>query len=158
MELQLNPVRVSELLENSVNVIRETATRKGIAVECDVDARVSECLLLADEIKLKQIVFNLLSNAVKFTPSGGRISLQARIRDQAILVQVCDTGIGLAQKDTERVFGAFEQVDSSLGRRQQGTGLGLTLTRKLVELHRGRIWAESAGLGRGSSFSFTIPL
>lgn len=158
MQLQLKPVRVSELLENSVNVIRETASRKGIAVECEVDAKVSECQLLADEIKLKQILFNLLSNAVKFTSSGGRISLQARIRDHALLVQVFDTGIGLAHRDTERVFGAFEQVDSSLGRRQQGTGLGLTLSRKLVELHRGRIWAESAGLGKGSSFSFTIPL
>ena len=135
-----------------------------------------------DERKLKQILYNLLSNAVKFTPDGGKVTLAAcRLfsRDQQwtrgngggasipfapsddgewVDVSIRDTGIGLKPKDLGRIFAPFEQADNSAGRRYQGTGLGLSLTRQFVELHGGKIWAESDGEGQGSDFKFLIPV
>lgn len=127
----------------------------------------------ADERKLKQILFNLLSNAVKFTSDSGEICLSANLLSQTKLkdsdlshqgkqdlieVSVSDTGIGLKHDDLERIFNPFEQVENSASRRFQGTGLGLSLTRILVELHGGKIWAQSEGAGKGSKFSFIIPV
>src|SRR5206468_1690898 len=106
---------------------------------------------------LRQILLNLLSNAVKFTPDGGLITVEAAERGGSLKFTVADTGIGIAAEDQPRIFYPFLQVDGSYNRRQEGTGLGLSLTRELVELHGGRIWVESRK-GRGSRFSFTIPL
>jgi len=114
-------------------------------------------------------MYNLLSNAIKFTPDGGNVWVTAGIPDaasadttlagEALVVAVKDSGIGIQARDQERVFQEFEQVDSSYGRQQQGTGLGLALTKRLVEMHGGRIWVESEGVeGRGSTFTFLIPL
>ena len=113
----------------------------------------------------KQILFNLLSNAVKFTPDGGQINISAVPRNSsgqtgqtdAIDVQVADTGIGILPADLQRIFNPFEQVDNTTSRRFQGTGLGLSLSKELVELHGGRIWAESKGEKKGSTFIFVIP-
>lgn len=140
----------------------------------------------ADERKLKQILYNLLSNAVKFTPDGGSVTLSAwylSFRDgqwvtggreavfwpldkddklrkggRLIGISVQDTGIGIKWEDLERIFDPFEQGDNSASRRYQGTGLGLSLTKRLVELQEGRIWAESEGEGRGSKFTLVIPV
>jgi signal transduction histidine kinase len=123
-------------------------------------------IILADERKLKQVLYNLLSNAAKFTPDGGEIELSARWVDgaqggnggESIEVSVRDTGVGLKHEDLKRIFSPFEQVESSTSRRFQGTGLGLALTKSLVELHEGTIWAESEGEGRGATFKVVIPL
>ncbi len=123
-----------------------------------IEEDLSGAGIQADEIKLRQIVFNLLSNAAKFTPDGGRVELLAWKEGDELIISVSDTGIGLKREDRESIFGAFEQLDSSYARRQQGTGLGLALARSLVELHGGRIWAESEGEGKGSKFTFTIPI
>ena len=104
-----------------------------------------------------QIMLNLLSNAIKFTPEGGRILIEAHSQDGEALVAVADTGIGIDPKDHDRIFMEFQQVESSLSRKYGGTGLGLALTKKLVEMHGGRIWVESA-VGQGSVFRFTIPM
>ncbi|MFC1834350.1 ATP-binding protein [Thermodesulfobacteriota bacterium] len=109
-------------------------------------------------MKLKQILFNLLSNAAKFTPDGGEIRLAAREEEGQLMVSVADTGIGIEPEDQARIFAEFEQVDSSFSRSHEGTGLGLALTRRLVELHGGRIAVESQGEGKGSTFTFAIPL
>jgi signal transduction histidine kinase len=118
----------------------------------------------ADERKLKQILYNLLSNAVKFTPEGGTILV--RIRPESggtggiggLRFSVIDSGIGLEPGDLERIFQPFEQAGNSAGHKSQGTGLGLALSRKMVELHGGKIWAASEGEGKGSSFHFVLPL
>ncbi len=117
--------------------------------------------LYADREKVAHILGNLLGNAVEFTPSGGRVWIKAVTRQFGMgkgemLIEVGDTGIGIANEHHDFIFGEFAQVDASASRRHHGTGLGLTIAQKLVELHRGRIWVESE-LGGGSRFFFTIP-
>ena len=114
--------------------------------------------ILGDYVKLRQVLSNLLTNATKFTPEGGIIRVTAERSGDDLVVSVSDTGIGLKPEDTERIFESFEQVDTSYARKYRGVGLGLTLARYLVELHGGRIWAESEGEGKGSTFRFTIPI
>ena len=106
---------------------------------------------------MKQILVNLLSNAVKFTPEGGQIRVEARLGDSAVFVSVTDTGIGIAKEDQEAIFEEFRQVGSNYAHKREGTGLGLTLTRKFVEVHGGKIWVESE-VGKGSKFTFTLPI
>jgi PAS domain S-box-containing protein len=158
MELQQSTVCLNELLEQSIVMIKEKAAKHRLRVVLHLDKVLSGLSIRADDLKLKQIMFNLLSNAAKFTPDGGVITVDAS-RDRNLLrIRVTDTGVGISPQDCERVFGTFEQVDSSYSRKQQGTGLGLALSRRMVELHGGNIWVESAGVGQGSSFVFTIPL
>jgi two-component system, NarL family, sensor histidine kinase BarA len=113
--------------------------------------------MLADRAKVAHILGNLLGNAIHFTPPGGRVWISSSRRDNGeVLVEVGDTGIGIASEHHHFVFEEFAQVDASASRPHHGTGLGLTIARNLVELHGGRIWVESE-LGRGSRFFFTIP-
>jgi PAS domain S-box-containing protein len=171
MELELSEVRIRELLENSLVMVKEKALKHRLRLAVELDGVPEQ--LLADERKIKQVIYNLLSNAVKFTPAGGEVRLGATILDSAQLgacpistdghakwlsVWVADTGIGIEPQDLKRVFNPFEQVETSLSRKFQGTGLGLALTRKMVELHSGAIWVESAGAGKGSAFKFAIPV
>lgn len=156
-ELQLAPVKLGELLRSSLITIKEKAKDQNIGLEVHIEEKIASARFLADEVKLRQVMFNLLSNAVKFTPDGGRVRLEVLRNLDYIVIRVSDNGIGLTPDNFEHIFGAFEQVDSTLARRQQGTGLGLALTRRLVHLQGGRIWVESPGLGKGSTFTFTIP-
>jgi signal transduction histidine kinase len=155
MELAPAPFHLPTALENAVTLVRERASRHGITLQLDIDRRLGETV--GDERKVKQVLLNLLSNAVKFTPEGGRISLKANRRDGAVEIAVTDTGIGIAPEDQAAIFEEFRQVGNDETRKQEGTGLGLTLAKKFVELHGGRIWVESE-LGRGSTFIFTLPL
>jgi DNA-binding response OmpR family regulator/anti-sigma regulatory factor (Ser/Thr protein kinase) len=111
----------------------------------------------ADERKVKQVVFNLLSNAVKFTPDGGQVGITAGLDGDGVRLTVWDTGIGIAPEDQERVFEEFQQVGAWDGQAREGTGLGLALVRRFVELHGGRLSVESA-IGQGSRFTFTLPV
>ncbi len=158
MELQLSQVNMKTVLRESLLMIKERAGSHDLTVDVEMQDRVSDETVYADETKLRQILYNLLSNAVKFTPVRGQVRTSVLIENGNLVVSVSDTGIGLKTEDHERIFGAFEQLDSSLGRRHDGTGLGLALTRRLVELHGGKIWAESDGPNRGSTFTFTIPI
>ncbi len=154
MELALATFPLPQALENAVTLVKERAARHGIALKLEVDPRLGE--LEGDERKIKQVLLNLLSNAVKFTPEGGRISLKAGLRDGSVEISVSDTGIGIAPEDQGAIFEEFRQVGGDEARKQEGTGLGLTLTKKFVEMHGGRIWVESE-VGRGSTFTFTLP-
>ena len=117
-----------------------------------VDPSIGE--IVADERKVKQVVFNLVSNSVKFTPDGGRVTISSRRVDNEVHVAVRDTGVGIAPADQARLFQEFAQVGAAA--KAEGTGLGLALSRRLVELHGGRIWVESTP-GLGSTFTFTLP-
>jgi signal transduction histidine kinase len=141
-------------LENAVTLVKERAARHGITLELDLDPRLGE--LVGDERKVKQVLLNLLSNAVKFTPEGGRITVKAGRTDEAVEIAVSDTGIGIAHEDQAAIFEEFRQVGTDDARKLEGTGLGLTLAKKFVELHGGRMWVESE-LGRGSTFTFILP-
>jgi signal transduction histidine kinase len=154
MELELSTFDLPSAIANAMTLIRERAQKHGIAMAQDVAPELGE--VVADERKFKQILLNLLSNAVKFTPDGGRIDVTARSTDDNIVVAVRDTGIGIAPEDQEAVFEEFRQVGRHYTSKQEGTGLGLALTRRFVELHGGRISVESTP-GRGSTFTFTLP-
>jgi len=155
MELAPAPFHLPTALENAVTLVKERAARHGIALQVDLDPQLGQ--VVGDERKVKQVLLNLLSNAVKFTPEGGRISLKASRRDGAVEIAVTDTGIGIAPEDQAAIFEEFRQVGTDETRKQEGTGLGLTLAKKFVELHGGRIWVESEP-GRGSTFTFTLPV
>ena len=163
-------VQIRDILTNSLVMIKEKALSHGINIATELNG-IPETIQ-ADERKLKQVLYNLLSNAVKFTPDKGYILLSAKRvsnPDKQILgrsapnkeyiqISVGDSGIGLKNEDLERIFQPFEQVDSSSSRRFQGTGLGLSLTKRLIDLQGGQIWAESDGEGHGATFSFCIPV
>jgi signal transduction histidine kinase len=138
-----------------MTLVRERAQRHGIQLGSELDPALGE--LNADERKVKQILLNLLSNAVKFTPDGGRVHVSAAQVNGAVEVSVRDTGIGIAPEDQAVVFEEFKQVGRDAFRKAEGTGLGLTLTKRLVELHGGEIRLQSAP-GKGSTFSFTLPV
>ena len=148
MELELTKFDLPMAIDNALTLIRERASRHGIRLHHSVDERLGE--LTGDERKIKQILLNLLSNAVKFTPEGGRVDVDAVSSDGVVEISVSDTGIGIAPQDQETIFEEFRQVGTDYAQKREGTGLGLTLTRKFVELHGGKIWVESE-LGRGST-------
>ena len=154
MELELTDFHLPTALDNALMLVRERAQRRSLTLHQDVDAGVDQ--VRADERKIRQVVLNLLSNAIKFTPEGGRIELAAVLKDGCVEVSVSDTGVGIAREDQEKVFEEFRQVGTA-EKKAEGTGLGLTLCRKFIELHGGRIWVQSQ-VGMGSTFTFTIPV
>lgn len=158
MRLELSQTDIGLLLEASLAMIRERAVSHRLTVELCVEDCLKGITIQADELKLKQVMLNLLSNAVKFTPEGGTISVTASKVSKELVITVKDSGIGIDASDKERIFNAFEQVDTSVARRQQGTGLGLALARRLLEIHEGRIWVDSEGQGKGTAFTFAIPM
>jgi signal transduction histidine kinase/uncharacterized protein YdeI (YjbR/CyaY-like superfamily) len=155
MELEASAFDLPTAIANAMTLIRERAQQHAIVLGVDADPQLGE--IVADERKLKQILVNLLSNAVKFTPDGGRIDVSARRDADSVVIAVHDTGIGIAAADQQAVFEEFRQVGHDYTNKQEGTGLGLALTRRFVELHGGRIWVDSEP-GNGSTFTFTIPL
>jgi signal transduction histidine kinase len=155
MELDVDTFSLVEALQNGVTMVRERAARHRIALALDVAPGVD--LIEADPRKVKQVLFNLLSNAVKFTPDGGRVDVTAAHANGDIVIAVKDTGIGISPEDQERIFEEFQQARRQTQRSREGTGLGLSLAKRFVELHGGRIWVESEP-GKGSTFTFTLPV
>ena len=155
MELEAADFNLPQAIDNTLILVRERAVRRGIALERTVDPRLGE--VKGDERKIKQVLLNLLSNAVKFTPEGGRIEVHAVVADGTAEISVTDTGVGIAPEDHTAVFEEFRQVGTDYARKHEGTGLGLALARKFVELHGGKIWVKSQ-VGQGATFTFTIPV
>jgi signal transduction histidine kinase len=154
MELELTQFEVAMAIDNAVTLVRDRATNHGLTLAIDVDSELGT--FVGDERKLKQILLNLLSNAVKFTPDGGRIGVRATKAKGALDISVSDTGIGIAPEDQAAIFEEFRQVGTDVMRKREGTGLGLALTRRFVELHGGQLRVESEP-GKGSTFTFTLP-
>ena len=169
LDLNKSEINLKKLLEQSLSIMDKAAARN-IQLTTKIDQIPKT--IIADELRMKQILYNLLSNAVKFTDDGGNICLGARMivgPDRAasteteslpgeVEISVIDTGIGIRKEDVEKIFEPFSQLDSSLNRKYPGTGSGLSLTRSLVEMHGGKIWVDSDGPGKGSSFRFTLPV
>ena len=155
MKLEADPVALTDVFQASVAMLRERALKNDIRLAVEIGPGL-EGTIEADERKVKQILFNLLSNAVKFTPEGGSVTLTASKEEDGVRICVADTGIGIKAEDMPKLFTEFTQLESTYTKKYEGTGLGLALTKKLVELHGGRIWVESEE-GKGSRFFFTLP-
>ena len=154
MDLDFQTFSVVETMEEVSTIINALAIRQQIQLTQEFDQDVT---VTADKTKFKQILYNLLSNGVKFTNEGGKVTAKLEVTNDTLLIRVIDTGVGISEEHQRMLFQAFTQVDASKARAHEGTGLGLALTKQLVELHGGKIWVESA-VGEGSTFSFTLPL
>lgn len=165
MNVNFEAVSVAPLVQASLQIVREQALMQGLHLSADVQEDLGEAWL--DEVKIKQIIYNLLSNAVKFTPEGGKVSIAARRVDglkiaggryeHYLEISVSDTGIGMSEEEQSRLFRPFTQIDSSLARRHQGTGLGLALVKRMAELHGGSVTLHSEP-NQGSTFTVLLPL
>ncbi len=155
MQLAREEFYIGPALTEIISTMQPLAAKKGISLGAGVSERLSS--IMADAGKFKQIVYNLVSNAIKFTPDGGRVTVSAAVMGNMARFEVTDTGVGIAASEHEKIFTEFQQVDGSASRQYEGTGLGLALTRKFVEMQGGRIWVDSE-LGAGSTFYFTLPL
>ncbi|KKH45462.1 response regulator [Methanosarcina sp. 1.H.A.2.2] len=154
IELELEIFLVSDVFNDIRAVTSALALKKDISMKFNVEP---ELTIYADRIRFKQIIYNLMSNAIKFTPKGGSVDVSAAKTGDSVRVSVSDTGIGISEENQKLLFQPFRQVDSSINRQYDGTGLGLALVRKFVELHGGRVWIESE-TGKGSTFTFELPL
>jgi two-component system CheB/CheR fusion protein len=156
MKLTLMPLPIKSLLHEISMLVADMVSKKNLQMVLEVDESLP--VIEADELKVKEIIYNLLSNAVKFTPAGGRIGMRAKQVDSEIEIEVWDTGVGIAQENMEKIFEGFFRVDTPYSRVTEGTGLGLPLSRKLVELHGGELSVVSSGLNQGTSVHFTLPI
>ena len=154
LELRSEVLDIATVLEEALSSIRPLGRAKSIEIETNVGVSVG---IEADRVRFKQVLYNLLSNAVKFTPQGGRVCVDATLRDGVVEISVSDTGVGIPPQEHEAVFDKFHQVGATTKGVREGTGLGLAITKRLVEQHGGRIWLESEP-GKGSRFTFTLPV
>jgi len=154
VDLDVRPFSVREALERGVVMVRERASEDGVRLGIETEPEVD--VVDGDERRIRQVIFNLLSNAVKFTPPGGAVDVSAARVNGEVRIAVADTGPGIALEDHERIFEEFQQTEAGLEQRE-GTGLGLALSKRFVELHGGKIWLESEP-GNGSTFVFTLPV
>ncbi len=154
MELELEQFKIEDVFGDAEKLIGHLARKKNIKLRLHKSEDIE---LVADKVKIKQIIYNLLSNAIKFTPDNGEVTLLATVAIDKVKISVKDTGIGISGEDFDKLFMPFKQLDSQLSRQYSGSGLGLSIVKKLVELHGGNIRVESE-VGRGSTFTFTIPM
>jgi PAS domain S-box-containing protein len=154
LELSLSNFSLANMVDNSLIALRESALKKNIKIESQIS---SQTIIQADERKIKQVMYNLLTNAIKSTTPGGRIDISSEVSKNILTVSVTDTGIGIKEEDISKLFNAFSQIDNEYTRGNEGTGLGLALCKKFIELHKGAIWASSE-INKGCTFSFSIPI
>lgn len=155
VELELKDCSIKDLIERSMIMFKEKALKHRIVLTTEMVGDVN--IVEADDRRLRQIMLNLLSNAMKFTPDGGSVSVVVKRAGDFIEFSVSDTGIGISEEDQKRLFVPFQQLDNIYTKKYEGTGLGLALCKRIVELHGGRIWVESK-VRKGSTFKFVIPI
>jgi signal transduction histidine kinase len=158
MEFEVSEVKIADILKNSFVMIKEKALVHSISLEIQMGEDIVGTQIVADERRLKQVMFNLLSNAAKFTPDGGAIRVDASKAGKELIISVSDTGIGMTPQEQKRLFEKFYQASGGIRDKTPGTGLGLAITKSIIEKHGGRIWMESEGLNKGSRFTFTLPI
>jgi signal transduction histidine kinase len=155
-DLNLEPLGVHAAIEDALGHLERQYTEKGVSASLRTAPGLPQ--VLADHDRLEQVLLNLLGNALQYTPEGGSVTVQARANGSEVLITVADTGIGLAPEHLAHVFDRFFRADRSRSRASGGSGIGLTVAKHLVEAQGGHIWVESAGLGQGSTFAFTVPV
>ena len=155
IELKREHIDPGAIAEAAIGIVRPLALKQGVQLDADIDAALP--MLHADAIRLRQVLYNLLSNAIKFTRAGGRVRLRAWASEEHLYLAVTDTGIGIRVEDLPRLFREFEQIESDASGKPEGTGLGLTLSQRLVELHGGDISVASE-VDVGSTFTVSLPL
>jgi signal transduction histidine kinase len=155
MELDLEDFHLPVAIDNALTLVHERAARRGLTLTQHVDEQLGT--FRGDERKIKQVLLNLLSNAIKFTPEGGTVEVRAQLKGEVVQIAVTDTGVGIAPADQELVFEEFRQAGTDVAKKHEGTGLGLALARRFVELHGGNLWLESE-VGVGSTFTFELPV
>ncbi|MEZ5333787.1 MAG: ATP-binding protein [Methanolobus sp.] len=154
MELHYDEFRIKDIFSNVLNIVSPLARKKDIEISTQV---IPENLSInADRVRFKQILFNLASNAVKFTPDGGHVTLEAHGKENQVEISVIDTGIGISEEDISKLFLPFQQIDSTISRKYDGTGLGLSLVKRFTEMHGGEVQVSSE-FGKGSKFTIHIP-
>ena len=156
MKLTLSSLPMKALLNDISLLVADMVGKKKLQMLLEIPEDLPN--IEADELRVKEILYNLLSNAVKFTPEGGKIGMRAKRADSGIEVVVWDTGIGIASENMGKIFEGFFRVDTPYSRVTEGTGLGLPLSKKLVELHGGKFFVESEGLNKGTQVRFTLPI
>ena len=154
MDLDLSRFNLPAAIDNALVLVREKAHRHNLQIKSTIGADIGD--MVADERKLKQILINLLTNAVKFSHPGGWVLVAASRGTSEVMISVKDSGLGIAPQDQAAIFEEFHQLRTSVCAKQEGTGLGLALTKRFTELHGGRIWVES-DVGKGATFTFTLP-
>ncbi len=153
--LEITEARIGELMESSLLLVKESAHKKGLTLRLDIPEEILGQRIVVDKRRFRQIMLNLLANAIKFT-SKGAVTVNAEMKADHLEIVVADTGIGIGGEEQKKIFDAFYQIKSGTTGKSPGTGLGLSLAKRFVEQHRGKIWVESAGAGTGSRFHFTI--
>ena len=156
MKLTLSNLPMKSLLNDISLLIADMVGKKKLQMLLEIAEDLPN--IEGDELKVKEILYNLLSNAVKFTPEGGKIGMRAKKADSEIEIVVWDMGVGIAAENLEKIFEGFFRVDTPYSRVTEGTGLGLPLSKKLVELHGGKFSVESKGLNKGTEVKFTLPV
>lgn len=156
LELHLERVPVNPLIQKVVQTMQLNFTKKQVQLNLALPGEPLE--IMADQDRFEQIMFNLLSNALRYTPEGGEVQVSAERKGNGVQVSVKDTGIGIPEEHLSLIFSRFHRVDDSRSRKEGGSGIGLTVAKKLVEAQGGEIWAESGGMGQGAVFRFTLPL
>lgn len=156
IEMVIEMFSVPKIINDTLDLIKANAEERNIVIKKELDPQLD--FIEADKKKFKQVIFNLLSNAVKFSkPEGGVVAVKAKKVNDMAQISVSDTGIGIKEEDMGKLFMVFQQLDSGFARKYGGSGLGLAISKQLVELHGGKIWAESK-YGEGSTFTFLLPL
>jgi two-component system CheB/CheR fusion protein len=156
MKLTLSSLPMQSILNEISLLVADMVNKKKLQMAHEIAEDLSN--IEADDLKVKEILFNLLSNAIKFTPEGGKIGMRAKNAGSEIEIVVWDTGVGVAPENMEKIFEGFFRVDTPYSRVIEGTGLGLPLSKKLVELHGGKFSVESEGLNKGVSIRLTLPI
>ena len=155
-QLDLRLLSLADLFQAITTRLSRQFADKGVRLKTELTADLPE--IWADADRLNQVLFNLVGNALQYTPEGGQVTITARRQGDEVQVSVLDTGIGISAEHLPHVFDRFYRADRSRSRGSGGSGIGLTIARHLIEAHGGRIWADSPGLGKGSTFIFTLPV
>ncbi len=155
-ELDLQPASLEAIIDQTVQRLGHQFQEKGVTLATQIPADLPQVIL--DEDRISQVLINLVGNALQYTPSGGRVEISANVLADSVQVEISDTGIGIPTEHLPHLFSRFYRVDKSRSRQIGGSGIGLTIARHLVEAHHGRIWAESSGSGKGSTFGFSLPI